>query len=620
MMLPCLCERLRYIVATVLGSMLLILCIPLANLYAGNNTSQKIIDKRVLILHSYYQGYKWTDDENAGIGAVLMPVIGANNILIEYMDTKKVFGDLYSQRLHAVYEIKYRNYRFDLIIVTDNNAFHFIRTYRDRLFPRTPVVFCGVNDMQAAQIRGLKLITGVNEETDFERMIELMLKLHPGTKQIAFVNEWTTTGKGVHEAMMKAIPRFQKTVKFLFFEDMKMSEILEQLATLSPDSLVLYTSFSRDSSGKIFEYQESISLVARHCTVPVYTTHEFNLGHGVVGGLIVTGYDQGEAAAMLALRVLQGENIEKIPIMMTSPKRYMFDYIQMKKYGVAAKDLPEGSVIVNQPQTLYFRYRQWINGLIIFVGALLLVISVLIINIRKQKRTEKELKESQEQLRALAWRLTDTEETERKRLSRELHDEIGQNLTILGVNLKLMESSIPKNDMDGIHSRISDSALVVKQTSEQIRHLISNLRSPVLDDYGLAAAIDVYGKQFASRTGIDVVVKGSEVDIALPAHVENALFRIVQESLTNIVKHSKATQVAISIDISDGVLRLFVRDNGIGYDMDKLGKTSGDHGWGLITMTERALAVGGHCRVKSSPGLGTQVVVEVQYGHKSFPG
>ncbi len=88
--------------------------------------SQDVTKKRVLILHSYYQGYKWTDDEHAGIESVLKPVIGRNNIHIEYMDTKKIFGDLYSQRLYEIYKLKYNNYKFDLIITTDNNAFEFM--------------------------------------------------------------------------------------------------------------------------------------------------------------------------------------------------------------------------------------------------------------------------------------------------------------------------------------------------------------------------------------------------------------------------------------------------------------------------------------------------------------
>jgi signal transduction histidine kinase/ABC-type uncharacterized transport system substrate-binding protein len=593
------------------GVVLLLVLVSVPYLPSSVIATQDISKKRVLVLHSYYQGYKWTDDENAGIESVLKPVIGRNNIHIEHMDTKKVFGDLYSQRLHDVYEVKYNNYKFDLIIVTDNNAFDFMRKYRDKLFPGTPVVFCGVNDVREAQLKGLSLFTGINEETDFKTFIELMLKLHPKAKEIVFINEWTTTGQEVHAAFTKVIPHFQTSIRFRLLEDVMIEEIIEQLQSLPSDSIVLYTSFSRDKSGKLFEYDESISLIARHCKVPVYTTHEFNIGYGVVGGLLVHGYDQGQAAAEMALRILQGENVANIPVVMTSPKRYMFDYVQMEKFHIADTDLPEKSTIVNVPQTLYFKYKKWIDALIIFIAVLLLIISLLLVNIRKRKQIERELKSSHEQIRALAWRLAETEDKERKRLSRELHDQIGQNLTILGVNLNLLRSLIPKDAVELVRSRISDSLALIKQTAERTRGLMGNLRSPVLDDYGLVAAIELYGKQYTSRTGIHVATRGPDTETRMPAQVENAMFRVVQEALTNVVKHARATEVVVSVTVADGRLSLSVEDNGAGFDMARLAGQSSENGWGLVTMSERALAVGGTCRVQSSIGLGTQVVVEV---------
>jgi len=574
-------------------------------------SSPDISQKRVLVLHSYYQGYKWTDDENAGIESVLKPVIGRNNLHIEYMDTKKVFGDLYSQRLFEVYKLKYNNYKFDLIITTDNNAFEFMLRYRDKLFPDTPVVFCGVNYFQIEQLKGQRGFTGINEENDFVQNIELVLKIHPKTKQIVFINEWTTTGVGVHNAFIEAMKQFHNSITFTLLEDVKLEDILLGLQSLAPDSVVIYTAFSRDRSGRLFEYSEIISIISRQSKVPIYSPYDFNFGHGAIGGLVVLGYDQGEAAGQMALRILNGEKIEDIPIMMTAQKRYVFDYKQLQRFNVAASSLPKDSTIINLPQTLYFKYKQWVNAIIIIIAILLLTISILLINIHKRRLTEKALTNSQEDLRILAWRLAEAEETERKMLSRELHDEIGQNLTILGVNLNLLRSLIPKDPAEMIHSRINDSIIIVKQTTERVRNLMSNLRSPVLDDYGLVAAIDLYGKQWSSRTGIDIIVRGPQTDLHLPAHIENAMFRIVQESLTNVVKHAKATQVIITISVIQGKFNLSVEDNGIGYNMSRMNADKGERGWGLITMSERALAVGGTCRVQSRSGLGTHVFVEV---------
>ena len=126
---------------TTWGSSFLLLFILIIGFSSDVQAFKETPRKRVLVLHSYYQGYKWTDDENRGIESILKPVIGTNNLYIEYMDTKKIFGDLYSQRLYEVYKLKYKNFKFDVIIVTDNNAFDFMRKYRDDLFPGTPCCF-----------------------------------------------------------------------------------------------------------------------------------------------------------------------------------------------------------------------------------------------------------------------------------------------------------------------------------------------------------------------------------------------------------------------------------------------------------------------------------------------
>jgi signal transduction histidine kinase len=374
---------------------------------------------------------------------------------------------------------------------------------------------------------------------------------------------------------------------------------------------VLYTAFSRDKSGRLFEYGEIMSLIAQHCQAPIYTTNEFNVGRGVVGGLLVHGYDQGLVAGKMALRILQGESVEDIPVVMTSPKRYVFDYAQMRRFDIAPDTLPAGSTVVNMPETLYFKYKKWIYGIIVTIAFLLSVISVLLASIRKRKRTERQLENSQEQLRSLTWRLARAQETERKMISRELHDQIGQNMTILGVNLNILRSLIPQSAVDLIEARINDSLTLVRQTTERIRHLMSDLRSPVLDDYGLAAAIDYYAKQCAQRTGLHIAVKGDEAGLRLPPPVESTVFRIVQEALTNVVKHAQASEVVINVGVVGNRLQVSVEDNGIGYDTTNLTGTSGNHGWGLLTMTERALAIGGVCRVQSRPGLGTHVIVEV---------
>jgi PAS domain S-box-containing protein len=232
-------------------------------------------------------------------------------------------------------------------------------------------------------------------------------------------------------------------------------------------------------------------------------------------------------------------------------------------------------------------------------------------NITERKRVEEEVRQKNEQLRELRWKLSEFEENERKKISRELHDLIGQNLAILGLNLNMLRTLLPGKPTELIQSRLKDSLALVKQTTVDIRNLMADLRSPVLDDYGLVAAIRLYGDQCAFRAGIRVIVQGNELTLRLPAHIENAMFRIVQEALTNVIKHAQAAEATVNIMIENSRLCITVTDDGIGYNQADIARKDEHRGWGLSTMMERALLVGGMGCITSNPGEGTCVAVEV---------
>ncbi len=216
-----------------------------------------------------------------------------------------------------------------------------------------------------------------------------------------------------------------------------------------------------------------------------------------------------------------------------------------------------------------------------------------------------------ERLRLLSARLTEVEEAERRRLARELHDQAGQNLTGLGINLNIIRTLMPEDVTDEVHSRLDESQALVKQITKHIRGVMTDLRPPMLDDYGLMATLRWYGNRFASRTGISVTVQGEELLPHLPPPVENALFRIAQEALTNVAKHAQATEVTITMSIEGERVCLVIADNGIGFDPSYQTKPVGDQGWGLLIMAERAEVVGARCWIESHPIYeGTRVIAE----------
>jgi two-component system sensor histidine kinase UhpB len=233
-------------------------------------------------------------------------------------------------------------------------------------------------------------------------------------------------------------------------------------------------------------------------------------------------------------------------------------------------------------------------------------------DINSRKLAEEALLKSSERLRALSVRLAEIEEAERKKLARELHDMVGQNLTALGINLNIMRSQIPGEAADLIAPRLQDSLMLVEQTALCIRDVMADLRPDMLDDYGLLATLRWYGERFSHRTGLAVTVHGDVLKSRLPLTSEVALFRIVQEALTNVAKHAQACKVMVELEELENIIHLIIADDGRGFDLFSLRRTGEHIGWGLITMEERAAGAGGRLRIESGPGKGTRITIEVK--------
>jgi PAS domain S-box-containing protein len=219
------------------------------------------------------------------------------------------------------------------------------------------------------------------------------------------------------------------------------------------------------------------------------------------------------------------------------------------------------------------------------------------------KGAEQALRAHAEQLRHLSHRLFEVEENERRRLARELHDRIGANLTALSLNLKLV-----RNEWEKTSTRLDDSEKLLDSTAQLVRDVLTDMRPPGLDELGLLAALREHASQVAQRSGLALQVHGAEPRPRLPPAAEIALFRVVQEALTDIVKHARAGAVTISLRPEPGLVTLTVADDGTGFDGAARAMVAG---MGMASMRERAEAVGARARIESAPGRGTRVIVEV---------
>jgi len=225
-------------------------------------------------------------------------------------------------------------------------------------------------------------------------------------------------------------------------------------------------------------------------------------------------------------------------------------------------------------------------------------------DITDKHRSMEQLQISREQLRALASRLQKIREEERTEVAREIHDELGQALTGLKLDVSWMKSRLPRD-----HDMMEQCVSVIQridQTLTAVRRIATSLRPSVLDQLGLVAAAEWQGQEFRARTGIDVEMAISTDGGAIPDDLGSSAFRILQESLTNVARHAKATRVSIRLEQTPVLLRLEVKDNGVGISTRCLEATD-TTSLGVIGMRERALACGGQLDICPNADGGTTV-------------
>lgn len=355
--------------------------------------------RNVLLLHSYHKGFAWTDRITAGIESTFEKEKSAVALRVEYMDTMHVDDPDHYRILHDLYRHKFGNTRFDAVISSDDDAFRFLLARRKELFPGVPMVFFGVSGFTDASLAGQEDVTGIVESFDVKKTLDVALKTHPETRQVYVYVDNSARGIANRRKAEEALAGYEGKVKGVFIENFHLDEVRGKGFCLPPAVIVLMMTVPRDPNGNVSE--ENLRYISDRCNVPIYSVWDSFLGRGIVGGMITSGFSQGEAAAKLALRILAGEKAGSIPVVKESPNRYMFDHKQLRRFGIEAAALPEGSVFVNPPYSLYRERPEYVWGFAAVVAVLASIIAVLAANILRRRRAEEAMKETNLRLQTL---------------------------------------------------------------------------------------------------------------------------------------------------------------------------------------------------------------------------
>ena len=525
----------------------------------------------------------------------------------EYLDLSRFEEPHHQTLLVELLRQKYAGQNVDLVMTALGSALDFALAHRAEIFPRVPVVFIAV-DQAELQTRALPAdVVGVPITRDLVGTLDLSLRLHPKTRRVFVI-----TGSSGFDVYWEGVARrafapYEDRLEFVYLSGLPMSDLVKRVANLPDGSVIHYVHVFQDGSGKTFIPANALKAFAAAANAPIYGHRDSHVGHGIVGGRVTSFELEGKHAAMLGLRILAGERPETMSRPDVSPNVYMFDWRQLRRWGISEASLPPGSELRFREPGAWHLYRWYIVGAIsLFVLQAALIVA-LVAQMASRRRADEGLRRSQNELRILTGRLLQARESEARRVARELHDDLGQGLALLTVELDLLRQGPPEAS-DQLGGRVETVLARVKQLSSSVHDLSHQLHPSKLEQLGLEAAIGSLCRELADTHDLKIDFTHDQMPPAISADTAVCLYRIVQEGLSNAIRHGGARQAEVELKSTGQSISLRIVDYGDGFDPRHVQDKSG---LGLVSMRERVLHLGGEITIDSQPSRGTRLCVRV---------
>ncbi len=351
-------------------------------------------DKRVLVISAYGPGFPTFFRQVEGLKSVFKPA--GIKWDLEFMDSKR-FRDDRNKALFYQY-LRYKLSKlpaYDGLLVCDDNAFDFAVQHRDTLFPDIPIVFCGINNKEKiSKYHEDPLISGVIEHISIKSTLDVITKLEKNVNHIYVISDQTTTGRA-DLAEFNQQKKFFPEVEFtnLSMSELSYDELMEQLSRIENNAVLFLLSAYGDKKGNSKDFYDKLASIRHHTDAPVFHVYAHGIGEGVVGGKVVCHVCQAAEAARIMINKFTKPADQQKFIVAESPNVYMFDYNLLQKYGYDPALLPGETIFINQPVSIFAKYKYYFVSTLFFIGILLLFIILLIREIRKKEQTEAKLQQ-----------------------------------------------------------------------------------------------------------------------------------------------------------------------------------------------------------------------------------
>jgi signal transduction histidine kinase/CheY-like chemotaxis protein len=531
--------------------------------------------KHVLLLNSYHEGLRWTDDIIHGFRSSFSTFNEPYEIYMESLDSKRFMLPDYYEEMYELLHQKYADIDMDVVVVADDNALDFLRTYKKRLFPDVPVVFCGVNFPHKFPVD----YTGILEEVDYAGNVALIKDLFPDYDTLYIVADNTRTGNIIRQRSQELFELQPSQLRYQYLTHYSFEELYQKISSLDPGDIVLLSVFVRDKHMKYISFKESIRRISEVAKVPVFGFWDFYLGEGIIGGKLNSGVTHGRMAAEKAMLILQGQSPKEINIDI-APSKYAFDHQLLKEFDIKRRDLPANTEIVNNPAEVFEENKQ----LTLFFGiTLLLLVTVIIVLWVYILLRRRKLKERKRYIAEIEMK------NERLETARQKAEEANRLKSAFLANIS-HEVRTPMNGIIGFSKLLKDNPVfpekhkqyleIIHKSSKVLLNLIndiidiSKLESGQLNinyqEYNLNQIVDELYAYFYSEREAQ---RKQHIDFTLekisgqdfPVYTDgNRVRQVLYNLVHNAFKFTSEGHIRFGYRIENDELLFFVEDTGIG--------------------------------------------------------
>lgn len=535
----------------------------------------------ILLLNSYDGEYQWSEEILLGIRESLKASGLDYKLRVEYMDTKNISSESYFKELFSLYEFKYGDIKFDYILVSDDNAFHFFSEYGDALFPGVPLFFAGINNMGEHEFEYDRFVSGIVEETSFIETLDVIQKLNPYVKNLYFIVDQSVTGKATVKKILQEFDdsKYSKSINLEILNNDDLGQIKDRLGRLSEKTdAAIFSFYAVFESGISFKSNRAVTRYLSEASVaPLYGLWSFSFPDGIVGGKLISGHKHGEAVIEMLLDKHENPAMEPRIIRSTAYNDYMFDYVELSRYNLDIELLPDDSKISNYPEQIFEKYREVILGVSTIIILLVFYIIVLRFQVKNAIGKHKEIQVkvmNAEKISALSVIVNG--------IAHEMNTPIGTSITVL---------SFIKHENEELTEKLANKKITISEYREKAQSIKESLEileralmkaSELVNSFKMLSSSDhsFEKKHFTLEENINKILelnrseikgKGCKVTIDIedkdmiysqPGFYYQIFDNLVQNSLNYAFHKQENPQIDIHAKTVNNVLKIIYSDNG----------------------------------------------------------